>query len=336
MPRRRVTGGAAALLERRHARASESHHREQPEEHAAQHRYPEREEQHVHVYDDVVEPRQLRRRDRAQQLDRGPGKQDAHCPARNREHDALRQQPARDAAVARPEGRPHRELLLPALGAHEEQVRVLDLPEDPTGRRCLANRVTRPCVELFEDRRLEDERARVRVETIEHLSHQVVAQRATLGQLGDHVLDRVAATNRERREQLGGVGFLFLEHRREHVAGTHLITAGALHMQYRCLQHAPEGERLLRLAVTPAAELLERFREIRVEVDAELTQVCANGCQNLFALGVVRKRVQQVFERQVRMPPRPGLPVGDGENDFQSGAEHVGLRYSSSMTAFSG
>ena len=84
----------------------------------------EREEQHVHVDDDVVDARQLRRRNRAQQLDGGPAR--AATPtaaAREREHDALREQPARDAAAARPERRPHRELLLPALGAHEEQVR---------------------------------------------------------------------------------------------------------------------------------------------------------------------------------------------------------------------
>jgi len=150
------------------------------------------------------------------------------------------------------------------------------------------------------------------------------------------VVQHVQPGDALRGQQLGRVRFLFLEHGSQHVAGPHLITPGALHVQYGRLQHAAEGERLLRLPVAAAAELLERLRQVRVEVDAELAQIRADGGENLFALGIVRKRVEQVLERQVCMPPRACFPVGNRENDFQSGAEHVGLRYSSSMTAFSG
>ncbi len=35
------------------------------------------------------------------------------------------------------------------------------------------------------------------------------------------------------------------------------------------------------------------------------------------AVGIVRERVQQVLERQVRMPPRGRLAVRDGQDDFE-------------------
>ena len=56
----------------------------------------------------------------------------------------------------------------------------------------------------------------------------------------------------------------------------------------------------------------------------QLPQIHADRGQDLLAFGIVRERIQQVLERQVRVPTRARFAVGDRENDFESGAEHKG------------
>ena len=75
----------------------------------------------------------------------------------------------------------------------------------------------------------------------------------------------------------------------------------------------------------PRGELLDRLVEVRVQVAPQPRQVGAAGRQDALAVGVVRERVEQMLEREVRVPARHGLAVGDGQDDFDGGGEH---RYS--------
>ena len=65
---------------------------------------------------------------------------------------------------------------------------------------------------------------------------------------------------------------VLLERRRDDVARLHFLPAGALHVQHRRLQHAPEGERLLGFFLLPARELLDGVLEVLVEIPPELRQ----------------------------------------------------------------
>ena len=63
--------------------------------------------------------------------------------------------------------------------------------------------------------------------------------------------------------------------------------------------------------------------QVLVEIAAQLRQVGAAGGEDPLAVRVVRQRVEQVLERQVRVPARRRLAVRDREHDFESWAEHV-------------
>ena len=93
-------------------------------------------------------------------------------------------------------------------------------------------------------------------------------------------------------------------------------------MQHGGLQHAAERQRLLRLLLLAARELLDRLLQVLVEIAAELRQVGAARREDPLAVGVVRERVEQVLERQVRVPPRGRFAIGDGQNDFECWTEH--------------
>ena len=88
-------------------------------------------------------------------------------------------------------------------------------------------------------------------------------------------------------------------------------------MEHRGLQHPPESQRLLRLLLLAARELLDGLVEVPVEVAAKLRQIGAARGEDPLAIGVVRQRVEQVLERQVRVPARRRLAIGDGQNDFE-------------------
>ena len=54
-----------------------------------------------------------------------------------------------------------------------------------------------------------------------------------------------------------------------------------------------------------------------VEIAAELRQIGAARREDPLAVRIVRQRVEQVLQRQVRVPPRGRFAIGDGEHDFQ-------------------
>ena len=154
------------------------------------------------------------------------------------------------------------------------------------------------------------------------LARLVLVRHGHLADAVRDVVEHVEAGDALRGEQLGRVGLLLLEHRGEHVPGPHFIASGALHVQDGRLQHAPEGERLLGLAVAAAAELLERFREVRVEVDAELPQIhadrgqdrspsasCASAYSRCSSVRCVCRREPASRWAIVRMTSRVGLNI---------------------------
>ena len=138
-----------------------------------------------------------------------------------------------------------------------------------------------------------------------------------------------------RLQQLRRVGVRLLENGREHVPEPDLVLAGALHVQDRSLQDPLEREGLVRFPATRAAGKLFEGAEKLVERMSERRQVAAARGQDLLTVGVVRQGVEQVLERQMRVPPRRGLPIGDVENQFERSAEHR-LCHSSSSVACSG
>ena len=71
-----------------------------------------------------------------------------------------------------------------------------------------------------------------------------------------------------------------------------------------------------RLAIAPARQLFDRFVEVFVELPAQGREIGAARRQDPFAVRVVQERVEQVFERQVRVPARDRLAVRDMEDRF--------------------
>ena len=110
-----------------------------------------------------------------------------------------------------------------------------------------------------------------------------------------------------------------LENRREDVAGVGLVPLCALDVQNRGLQHAAKRHRLLGLLLGPAALALDRLVEVRVERAPQRRQVRAAGGEDSLAVGIVREGVEQVLEREIRVPPRDRFAERDVENDFKSG-----------------
>ncbi len=142
------------------------------------------------------------------------------------------------------------------------------------------------------------------------------------GHLGNAVVDEfedVQPADALVVEEVGGQALGLLQDGGQDVAGVHFLPLRALDVENRRLQHAPEGGRLLGLALLPALELFDGFLEIFVERLPQLRQIGATAGENALALAVVRQREEQVFERQVGMPPRNSLAVGDRQDDFQGG-----------------
>jgi hypothetical protein len=88
------------------------------------------------------------------------------------------------------------------------------------------------------------------------------------------------------------------------------------------LKDAPECERLFGLLLLPARILLDRFLQILVEIAPKLRQIGAARGENALTLGIVRQRIEQMLQREVRVPPGSCLAVGDGQNDFKCRTEH--------------
>ncbi len=78
------------------------------------------------------------------------------------------------------------------------------------------------------------------------------------------VLEHVEPRDALCGEELRSVRLVLLQRGREHVARLHFLASSALYVQYRGLEDATEGERLLRLLLLTASELLDGFLEVPV------------------------------------------------------------------------
>ena len=118
-----LAGRASTLLEGGDARLAEPKDGNETEEQASQQRDHEREEQDDAVDLDFVEARQTVGRRPHQQRQAAARDRDAEHAAEQPERDAFRQQRARDLAAAGAKRRADGKLLVPALRAHETQIR---------------------------------------------------------------------------------------------------------------------------------------------------------------------------------------------------------------------
>ena len=143
--------------------------------------------------------------------------------------------------------------------------------------------------------------------------------------VGD-VLEDVESGYALRREELCRVRLGLLERGGEHIARLHFLAPGALDVQDRGLQHPAERHGLVGLFLLALLELLDVLVEVLVEIAAELRQIGAAGGEDPLAVGVVRERVEQVLQRQVRVMPRGGLAVRHGEDHLERGTEHAFIR----------
>ena len=124
------------------------------------------------------------------------------------------------------------------------------------------------------------------------------------------VVEDVEPRDPLRLQQLRRLRLGLLQHRREQIARLY-FAAGALHVQHRGLQGAAEGQRLIRLALFAAREGFNLLVQVAIEQTAQVRQIRAAGGEDAFALGVVREHVEQMLERQVGVPARGGLAIGD-------------------------
>ncbi len=127
-------------------------------------------------------------------------------------------------------------------------------------------------------------------------------------------LEHVEPRDALLREQDRGVGLRLLQDRREHVADMRFVALRALHVHHGRLEHPAERGGLLRLPVAPAGQMLDRFVEVVVQLPPQHRGIGAAGGEDPFAVGVVQQRVEQVFERQVRVAPRNRFAVRDVKN----------------------
>ncbi len=93
-------------------------------------------------------------------------------------------------------------------------------------------------------------------------------------------------------------------------------------MEHRRLEDAAEGQGLRGVLLPAARELLDFVLQIPIELLAQLRQIDATRAKNGLAIGVVRERIEEVFQCQMRVTPGGGLAMRDGQDDFERGTEH--------------
>ena len=100
------------------------------------------------------------------------------------------------------------------------------------------------------------------------------------------------------------------------------LPLGALHVEYCGLQRAAKRRRLFGLALLSARKRLDRVVQAVGDIAAEQRQIGAARREDALAVGIVRDRVQQVLERQIRVPARDRLAKRDVQNDFDGSRKH--------------
>ncbi len=244
-----------------------------------------------------------------------------------------------DVVLQEPDGKPFGERRLADAGVADEHWIVLAPPAEDLER---ALQLRRPANERVEQaftgaigqvQRVRAERiargtgpavakARIGV-ALRRLGVGSAVRRRDFADAVRDVFEDVEPRNALAREELRRVRLRLLQRRGEHVARLDFLPSGALDVQHRRLQHAPERHRLFGLFLLSARELFDVLVEVLVEIAPELRQIGAAGGEDALAVRIVRQRVQQVLERQVRVTPRRRLAIGDGQDHFQRWAKHV-------------
>ena len=126
-------------------------------------------------------------------------------------------------------------------------------------------------------------------------------RRRHLGESVREVLGEVQDAHALCPQQLSRVGLRLLQRGDQDVARVHFLTAGALDLQHRALEHPAEGQRLLGLLRLPR-ELLDAIVQVTVEILAQLRQIGAAGDQDPLAVLVVGQHVEQMLDREMGVP----------------------------------
>ena len=145
---------------------------------------------------------------------------------------------------------------------------------------------------------------------------------ATRGDLGHAVRDEVDDIEPRHTlllEQVDRVRVALAEHRCDHVARRHLLTAGGLHVHRRALQHPLERQRLVRAGLLVLGQRVDLLGEEALELAAELLDVAAALGDGVGSARVIEDREQQVLERQVLVAARAGVLDGALERRLQLG-----------------
>src|SRR5262245_45261646 len=118
-------------------------------------------------------------------------------------------------------------------------------------------------------------------------------------------------------EQSCSFGPRLLENGGENIAGLHFGFLRALHVTNTRRQPELEYGGLLRFPFLSTLQMLDALFEMLVQFLPKARQVDARPSEDAFAFVVVRERVEQMLDGQIRVPPRHGLAICNGQNDFQ-------------------
>ena len=133
------------------------------------------------------------------------------------------------------------------------------------------------------------------------------------------VVDDVEPRDALLLEQVHRVRVALAEHRRDHVAGRHLLAAGGLDVHRRALEHALERERLIGAGLLALGQLVDLLVEEALEIAAQLLDVAAALGDDIGAARIIEDRQQQVLERQVLVAAAAHVVDGALESGLQLG-----------------
>jgi hypothetical protein len=132
-----------------------------------------------------------------------------------------------------------------------------------------------------------------------------------------HVPQHVETRDPLPAEQGDGVRVGLLEDRRDEIARLHLLLLRAFRLADRPLKHAVKREGLLRLARVLLGALLDVLLEEALELPLEPCDARTGVAKNLGSALVVKQRVEQVLDREVRVPLRHRLAKGRLQRQLQ-------------------
>jgi hypothetical protein len=229
-------------------------------------------------------------------------------------------------------------VVLPPAAEHFE--RALEFGGSANQRIEIAGRCLRRQVDRVGRQRVASRRASFfAVAAVDRLA-LALAGRLAGGHFRDAVADvvqHVEPRHALRIQQLRRERLRLLQERSEQISRLDLGAVCALDVEHCSLEGAPERQGLVRLVLASARKLLHLLGQVAIEIAAQRHEIGAARSEDpLTFRGIVRENVQQVLERQMRVPPNRGFAKRGMENLFDRCAEHTSTRGHSSMLARSG